>query len=264
MNSFYNVLVIGAGISGIGAGHYLKKNCPDKSFAIIENRTSIGGTWDLFKYPGIRSDSDMFTLGYAFKPWISEKAIADGPSILEYLKETVRENNLEENINFNKKVISAHWRSEDDLWKVVIKDNLSQEEVEITCNFLFMCTGYYKYENGYTPEFKGIENFSGRVIHPQHWPENLDYENKKVIVIGSGATAATIVPELSKKTKHVTMLQRSPTYFVSYPDVDVLANRLRKILPKSIAYTIIRLRNVFFNRGFMLFVENILNLLKDY
>ena len=241
MNSFYDVLVIGAGISGIGAGHYLKKNCPNKSFAIIENRDSIGGTWDLFKYPGIRSDSDMFTLGYAFKPWISEKAIADGPSILEYLNETVRENNLQENLNFNKKVISAHWRSEDELWKVVIKNNTSEEEKEVSCNFLFMCTGYYKYENGYTPDFKGIENFNGQIIHPQHWPKNLNYENKKVIVIGSGATAATIVPELSKKTKYVTMLQRSPTYFVSYPDTDLLANRLRKILPKSIAYTIIRL-----------------------
>ena len=248
MNSFYNVLVIGAGISGIGAGHYLKKNCPNKSFAIIENRDSIGGTWDLFKYPGIRSDSDMFTLGYAFKPWISEKAIADGPSILEYLNEAVRENNLQENLNFNKKVISAHWRSEDELWKVVIKDNTSEEEKEVSCNFLFMCTGYYKYENGYTPDFKGIENFNGQIIHPQHWPENLNYENKKVIVIGSGATAATIVPELSKKTKYVTMLQRSPTYFVSYPDTDLLANRLRKILPKSMAYTIIRLRNVFFQQ----------------
>lgn len=248
MDNFYNVLVIGAGISGIGAGHYLKKNCPNKSFAIIENRDSIGGTWDLFKYPGIRSDSDMFTLGYAFKPWISEKAIADGPSILEYLNETVKENNLKENINFNKKVVSAHWRSEDDLWKVVIKDNISEEEKEVTCNFLFMCTGYYKYENGYTPDFPGIENFNGQVIHPQHWPENLNYENKKVIVIGSGATAATIVPELSKKTKYVTMLQRSPTYFVSYPDIDLLANRLRKILPKSLAYTIIRLRNVFFQQ----------------
>ena len=248
MNSFYDVLVIGAGISGIGAGHYLKKNCPNKSFAIIENRDSIGGTWDLFKYPGIRSDSDMFTLGYAFKPWISEKAIADGSSILEYLNETVKENNLSENINFNKKIITSHWRSEDNLWKVVIRDNISKEDKEITCNFLFMCTGYYKYENGYTPEFTGIENFCGQVIHPQHWPENLDYENKKVIVIGSGATAATIVPELSKKTKYVTMLQRSPTYFVSYPDIDVLANRLRKILPKSIAYTIIRLRNVFFQQ----------------
>ena len=141
----------------------------------------------------------MFTLGYAFKPWISEKAIADGPSILEYLNETVRENNLQENLNFNKKVISAHWRSEDELWKVVIKDNTSEEEKEVSCNFLFMCTGYYKYENGYTPDFKGIENFNGQIIHPQHWPENLNYENKKVIVIGSGATAATIVPELSKK-----------------------------------------------------------------
>ena len=250
INNYYDVLVIGAGISGIGAGRYLQEHCPNKSFAIIENRKSIGGTWDLFRYPGIRSDSDMFTLGYAFKPWGSDKAIADGPSIMEYLNETVDQNRLSKKIKFNHKINSANWISDTEKWEVVLFNNLTNEEIKVSCNFLFMCTGYYNYEQGFRPIFKNIDHFKGDLIHPQHWPENLDYENKNVLVIGSGATAATIVPELSKKAKQVTMLQRSPTYFIAYPDKDVFANRLRKILPSKIAYSIIRLRNVFFQQWF--------------
>lgn len=248
LNSHYDVLVIGAGISGIGAGRYLQKNCPNKKFAIIESRDSIGGTWDLFKYPGIRSDSDMFTLGYAFKPWSSDKAIADGPSIMNYLKETVKENDLEKKIIFNSKILTANWDSSSQIWNVLIKNNQDHSEISLSCNFLFMCTGYYNYEKGYTPDFKGLNEFQGKIVHPQHWPENLDYEGKNIVVIGSGATAATIVPELSKRANEVTMLQRSPTFFVSYPDIDLFANRLRKLLPLKLAYSIIRLRNVFFQQ----------------
>ena len=245
-SNHFNVIVIGAGISGIGAGYYLKKNCPNKSFCIIEGRENIGGTWDLFKYPGIRSDSDMFTLGYAFKPWKEQKTIANGPSILSYLEETVEENNLREKIKFSHKVLSANWNSVERNWEVRAAHH--EQEILFTANFLFMGTGYYNYDEGYTPEFDDLDKYEGKLIHPQKWPEDFDYTDKKMVVIGSGATAATIVPELSKKAKHVTMLQRSPTYYFPSPDEDRFANFLKKVLPQKMSYTLVRLRNVFFQQ----------------
>ena len=244
----YDVIIVGAGISGIGAGRYLQQKCPKKRFLIIEGRQKIGGTWDLFRFPGIRSDSDMFTLGYAFKPWEDRKAIADGASILSYLKETVKENNLLKKIKFNHKVLTASWDSTKAQWVIEVKDTSNGTTINISCSFLFMGTGYYNYDQGYTPDFKSVNNFKGVVVHPQKWPENLEYENKKIIVIGSGATAATIVPELAKKAEHVVMLQRSPTYYFSTPDEDKFANFLKKILPSKISYSIIRTRNVFFQQ----------------
>ena len=245
-NKHFNVIVIGAGISGIGAGYYLQKNCPNKTFCIIEGRENIGGTWDLFKYPGIRSDSDMFTLGYAFKPWKEQKAIANCTSILNYLEETVRENNLREKIKFSHKVLSANWNSDNCQWE--IKASHHEKEIFFTSNFLFMGTGYYNYDEGYTPDFVDLDKYKGKLIHPQKWPEDYDYANKRITVIGSGATAATIVPELSKKAKHVTMLQRSPTYYFPRPDEDRVANFLKKVLPSKLSYTLVRLRNVFFQQ----------------
>ena len=244
----FDVVVVGAGISGIGAGYYLQTKSPTKSFCIIEGRDSIGGTWDLFQYPGIRSDSDMFTLGYAFKPWTDRKSIADGPSILNYLKETVKENNLEKKIIFSHKVRSANWDSSKSEWVLEVTNNINEEISYVTCNFLFTGTGYYNYDSGYTPEFQSLEKFQGQIIHPQKWPKDFNYADKKVIVIGSGATAATIVPEIAKKSKHVTMLQRSPTYYFPSLDEDRFANFLKKILPTKFSYSFIRLRNVLFQQ----------------
>ena len=244
MENIFDVIVVGAGISGIGAGAHFNLKCPDQKYVILEGRESFGGTWDLFKYPGIRSDSDMHTLGYSFKPWTNEKSIAAGPAIMDYLEETIDEYELHQHIRYNQHVKTANWSSEDLKWHLSVKDKKTGEEIKYKSRFLYMCSGYYKYAHGYEPEFAGSENFNGPIIHPQKWPEDLNYEDKNVVVIGSGATAATIVPELAKKTKHTTMLQRSPTYFVSRPDEDLLANRLRKIIPSRIAYLIIRLRNV--------------------
>lgn len=243
----FDVIVVGAGISGIGAGVYLNKNCPDKSYAILENRESFGGTWDLFRYPGIRSDSDMFTLGYAFKPWTEQKAIADGPSILNYLDETATEYGVHEKIRYRHDVKSASWSSENACWTIDVEEGENSEALQYTCNFLYMCSGYYNYDSGYTPDWAGLDDFEGDIVHPQHWPQDLDYAGKEVLVIGSGATAVTLVPALldsENPAGHVTMLQRSPTYMVSRPGTDVFANRLRKILPDMMAYMIIRWRNV--------------------
>ncbi|MBV1932233.1 MAG: NAD(P)/FAD-dependent oxidoreductase [Porticoccaceae bacterium] len=239
-----DVLIIGAGISGIGAAYHIQKACPNKSYAILEGRSALGGTWDLFRYPGIRSDSDMYTLGYCFKPWKEQKAIADGPSILKYLEETADENHIRENIQFNHQVKSAAWCSENALWTVQTEVGEAQEAATYTCNFLFLCGGYYKYAAGYTPDFPGIDEFKGPIIHPQKWSADIDYKNKKVVVIGSGATAVTLVPELAKDAAHVTMLQRSPTYMLSRPAEDKFANRLQKLLPAKLAYDVIRWRNV--------------------
>ncbi len=241
---YVDVLIIGAGISGIGAAYHLQRDCPNKSYAILEGRTALGGTWDLFRYPGIRSDSDMYTLGYSFKPWQEQKAIADGPSILKYLEETADENHIREKIQFHHQVKSAAWSSDRSRWTVCAEVGEDNKTIEYSCNFLFMCGGYYKYDAGYTPDFPGLENFTGQLIHPQQWPEDIDYKNKKVVVIGSGATAITLVPELAKDAAHVTMLQRSPTYMLSRPSEDSLANRLRKILPAMLAYKLVRWRNV--------------------
>lgn len=244
MNKKIDVLVVGAGISGIGAGYHLQKKCPETSFLILEGRENIGGTWDLFKYPGIRSDSDMYTLGYNFKPWKEQKAIADAPSILKYLNETVEEFNLKSKIRFGKYVKKARWSSESNQWTVDVEDKKTGKFSQILCSFIFMCSGYYSYKEGYTPHFEGKENFKGDIIHPQKWDPSFDYSNKKIVVIGSGATAVTIVPEMAKTAKHVTMLQRSPTYVVAAPEKDNLANKLRKYLPLKFTYWFIRWRNI--------------------
>ena len=248
-----DVIVVGAGISGIGAGYHLQKNCPDRSYLILEGREALGGTWDLFRYPGIRSDSDMYTLGYAFKPWTEAKAIADGPAILSYLKETAAEHGIQKHIRFRHHVKQAAWSTERAAW-IVTATGPDGGAVQFSCNFLFMCSGYYNYARGHSPEFAGRADFAGRIVHPQHWPEDLDYAGKRVIVIGSGATAVTIVPEMAKAAESVTMLQRSPTYVVSRPAEDRFANWLRAKLPGKLAYDIVRWRNVllgmfFFNRA---------------
>ena len=240
----YDVIIVGAGLSGIGAAYYLQSRCPDRSYAILEGRDAIGGTWDLFRYPGIRSDSDMHTLGYDFKPWKEAKAIADGPSIRNYVRETADENGISEHIQFNHKVKSAHWSTADAAWTITAESSGSAEPVKLSCNFLYMCGGYYSYDEGFTPEFQGIDQFQGTVVHPQFWPEDLDYQGRKVIVIGSGATAMTLVPAMADGGAQVTMLQRSPTYVVSRPDQDRIANTLRKFLPEKTAYALTRFKNV--------------------
>ncbi len=240
----FDVVIVGAGLSGIGAAYHLTHKLPKKTYAILEGREAIGGTWDLFRYPGIRSDSDMYTLGYNFKPWPGAKAIADGPSIREYVNETAKENGIDKHIRFRHRVVSADWSSKESKWTVTTEKGEAKESAQFTCSFLMMCSGYYRYEAGYTPEFEGRADFKGAVIHPQHWPEDLDYSGKDVVVIGSGATAVTIVPEMAKTAKHVTMLQRSPTYVVSRPSEDKIALGLRKFLPAKTAYGVTRWKNV--------------------
>lgn len=244
-----DVIIVGSGISGISAACHLKQRCPDRSFAILEGRGAVGGTWDLFRYPGIRSDSDMHTLGFSFKPWTHEKSIADAPAILDYLKETVAEHDLSQYIRYHHRVTAISWDSRDALWTVTVDRN--GETISMACRFLHMCTGYYSYTDPYIPEFKGRDNFKGPFFHPQFWPETLDYKGKSVVVIGSGATAVTIVPAMaSSGAGHVTMLQRSPTYYVTRPARDGLANFLRKILPGGIAYRVTRFKNIFMQQYF--------------
>ena len=238
-----DVVVVGAGLSGIGAAYHLQTMSPDRSYVILEGRDGLGGTWDLFKYPGIRSDSDMHTLGFSFKPWTEAKSIADGPSILQYLKQTVAQFGIEKNIRYGQLVTQAQWSTDDAQWTVTSTNKATGASNTITCSFLFMCSGYYSYKKGHTPEFTGRERFKGTVVHPQSWPTDLDYAGKRVVVIGSGATAVTIVPSMADKAAHVTMLQRSPTYMVSRPDHDVMANRLRKVLPPKMAYSLTRFKN---------------------
>jgi monooxygenase len=248
-----DVLIVGAGLSGIGAGYHLQQKCPGKSYAILEGRETIGGTWDLFRYPGVRSDSDMFTLGYSFRPWTEPKAIADGPRILNYVRETAADNGIDKKIRFNHRVRRASWSSQESRWTVEAErggQGAAPEIVRFTCNFLFMCSGYYNYENGYSPEFPGAANFAGRIVHPQKWSDDVDYAGKRVVVIGSGATAVTLVPEMAKDAAHVTMLQRSPTYVVSRPAQDPVANKLRARLPTKLAYHVIRWRNVLWGMYF--------------
>lgn len=239
-----DVLIVGAGISGVGGGVHLSTKCPEMSFAIVEGRESLGGTWDLFRYPGIRSDSDMHTLGFNFKPWKHEKAIADGPSILDYLHETVHEYDLEKRIRFNTRVTQIAWDSGKARWTATLR-NGAGETSQVESRFLYMCTGYYSYTDPYLPDFPGKASFKGPVFHPQFWPQDLDYKGKKVVVIGSGATAVTIVPAMAADgAGHVTMLQRSPTWFVTRPAKDRFANTLRKILPDGLAYSITRFKNI--------------------
>jgi len=239
-----DVLIVGAGLSGIGAAVHLRQRCPGKTFALLEARDRIGGTWDLFRYPGIRSDSDMFTLGYAFKPWRGAKAIADGPSILAYLEETAQEYGIDRVIRIQTRMTRASWLSETARWAVEVERGPGRERQSLTCRFLLMCSGYYRYEAGYTPELAGIDSFKGRIVHPQHWTDDIAYSGKRVVVIGSGATAVTLIPELAKAANHVTMLQRSPTYMVAWPDEDTIANRLRGLLGERAAYAITRWKNV--------------------
>ena len=239
-----DVLIVGAGLSGIGAAWHLKHRCPGKSFLILESREAIGGTWDLFRYPGIRSDSDMHTLGYAFRPWTHPKAIAEGPVIREYIQDTAREGEIEPHVRFRTRVRSASWSSAEARWSVEAERTDSGETVRFTANWLHLCSGYYDYAEGHRPDFPGASDFAGRIVHPQFWPDDLDTAGKRVVVIGSGATAVTLVPALARDAGHVIMLQRSPTYIVSLPSADPIADTLRKLLPARLASRLVRAKNV--------------------
>src|SRR4051794_31395094 len=239
-----DVLIVGAGLSGICAACHLTDKSPGKTFAILEARGAIGGTGDLFRYPGVRSDSDMFTLGYSFRPWPQADAIADGPPIRGYIHDTAREYGVQDAIRLNQRVVAAEWSSDDAHWTVEVERTDSGETFTMTCGFLFACTGYYRYDEGYSPDFPGIGRFKGQVIHPQHWPEDLDYSGKRVVVIGSGATAVTLVPSMADRAEHVTLLQRSPSYIVSLPGKDPLAKLLLRRLPPKVVYPIVRWKNV--------------------
>jgi monooxygenase len=238
-----DVIIVGAGLSGIGAACHLRRECPRKSFVILEGRERMGGTWDLFRYPGVRSDSDMYTLGYRFRPWRDNKAMADASAILRYIRDTAAEYNVDQTIRYNHRVRSAAWSSETSCWTVDVESE-DNTLVQLTCNFLYLCTGYYDYANGYTPQWPGVERFRGQIVHPQKWPEDLDYTGKRVIVIGSGATAVTLVPAMAERAAHVTMLQRSPSYIVSRPAEDKVANLLRRFLPANTPYADTRWKNV--------------------
>src|ERR671919_2352917 len=243
-----DVLIVGAGLSGVGAGCHLETDCPGKSYAILEARDSIGGTWDLFRYPGVRSDSDMYTLGYSFRPWTDAKAIADGPAILTYVKETASDYGIEGKIRTGHRVVRAEWSSAEARWTVEAERTDTGETVHLTCGFLFMCTGYYRYDAGYTPEFPGRERFAGQIVHPQFWTDDVDHAGKRVVVIGSGATAVTLVPAMAETAQHVTMLQRSPSYITVLPAVDRLAETLRRRLPAKAAYRLTRAKNIALNQ----------------
>jgi cation diffusion facilitator CzcD-associated flavoprotein CzcO len=235
---------VGAGLSGIGAACHLQMDCPDRSYAILEARSASGGTWDLFRYPGIRSDSDMFTLGYRFRPWRERKSIADGPSILRYVRETAREHGVDSKIRYNRRAVAASFSTADARWTVDVQDTETGAVEQLTCSFLFGNTGYYRYDEGFSPEFPGSDRFTGEIVHPQLWPEDLDYANKRVVVIGSGATAVTLVPAMAERAAHVTMLQRSPSYVLSLPGSDPIAGLLRNVLPARMLYPLVRWKNV--------------------
>jgi monooxygenase len=244
-----DVLIVGAGLSGIGAACRLQQRCPGKTFAILEARGVIGGTWDLFRYPGVRSDSDMYTLSYPFRPWSGSRAIVDGASILDYLRQTAREHGIEERIRFQHRVVGAAWSSDDARWTVQVERGDSAEPVQLTCGFLFTCTGYYRYDEAYTPDLDGVDRFQGELVHPQFWPQHVDYSGKRVVVIGSGATAVTLIPALARRAAHVTMLQRSPSYIISLPANDPVAGVLGRVLPRRLAYGLVRWKNVMLTLG---------------
>ena len=239
-----DVIIVGAGLSGIGGACHLRMECPQKSFVILEGRDAIGGTWDLFRYPGVRSDSDMYTLGYRFRPWRESRTMADGPSILDYIRQTAVEYGVDTNIRYNHRVRRISWSSDHARWTVEAETGPDKTVVQLTCNFLYLCTGYYDYDSGYTPEWPGVTEFRGKIVHPQKWPDDLDYTGKRIVVIGSGATAVTLVPALAERATHVTMLQRSPSYIVSRPGEDKVAKWLRRSLPDRAAYAVARWKNV--------------------
>ena len=244
-----DVIIVGAGLSGIGAAHHVQDACPWASFAILEARDAIGGTWDLFRYPGIRSDSDMHTLGYPFRPWTGERSIADGASILQYLRDTAAEDGTDRHIRFHHRIVAADWSSEDARWSVTVERTDTGATVELTCSFLFSCSGYYRYDRGHVPDFPGMDRYEGTVAHPQHWPEDLDCAGRRVVVIGSGATAVTLVPSLARTAGHVTMLQRSPTYMASVPTRNPMARAVRRVLPARAAASVLRWTNALGTQG---------------
>jgi monooxygenase len=259
----FDVLIMGAGLSGIGAARHLQKLCPSKSYVILDQRDRIGGTWDLFRYPGIRSDSDMLTMSYSFRPWTHPTTISPGSDIREYITATARDEGIDRNIHFSHQIKAAAWSSQEAKWTVEAVRELPdgrEEPVTLTCNFLFSCAGYYRYSAGYAPEFPGAGRFQGRLVHPQAWPQDLDYAGKRVVIIGSGATAVTLLPAMAESASHVTMLQRSPTYIVSLPAQDAMANRLRRFLPAPWAYRLTRWKNV----GFMMYLYQLARRRPDF
>lgn len=257
-----DVIIVGAGLSGVGGACHLRRECPTKSVVILEGRERMGGTWDLFRYPGVRSDSDMYTLGYRFRPWRDNKAMADGPAILSYIRETAVDYEVDKLIRYNHRVRSVSWSSERARWTVEAETGPDKKLVQLTCNFIYLCTGYYDYNNGYTPDWQGIARFRGKIVHPQKWPEDLDYSGKRVVVIGSGATAVTLVPAMAERAAHVTMLQRSPSYIVSRPAEDKIANALRRWLPARAAYMLTRWKNVLAGTFFYNLARNRPNVFK--
>ena len=244
MKNYTDIIIVGAGLSGVGAACHLERKNPEKSYVIFEAREELGGTWSLFKYPGIRSDSDMYTFGFSFKTWDNPKSFADAPNILKYLNEAANEYRIKDKIKYQTKVLKANFDTQNKIWSITTINKVGNEEIYHS-RFLFSCTGYYNYDEGYTPDYNGIENYEGEIIHPQHWPENLDYKNKRVVVIGSGATAVTIVPEMADETSEITMLQRSPTYVGAFPNKDKYAELLKKYFPKKVAHKLIRFKNIF-------------------
>jgi len=248
MRDHYDVLIVGAGLSGIGMACHLAMDCPEQRVGIIERRNAIGGTWDLFRYPGIRSDSDMFSFGYKFRPWSALKVLADGPAIRNYVNDTARQYGVDQKVQYGLKVVSANWSSEQKLWTLSALHEASGERRSFRCRFLVSCAGYYNYDKGYLPHFPGVERFKGQCIHPQHWPENLDYKGKRVVVIGSGATAVTLVPAMAPDTAHITMLQRSPGYIFSVPGFDKMSQVMQRFLPERWVYRFARWRNITLQR----------------
>ncbi|RFC66020.1 NAD(P)/FAD-dependent oxidoreductase [Fulvimarina endophytica] len=259
-----DVIVIGAGLSGICAGHYLQEKCPELRYAILEGRERMGGTWDLFRYPGIRSDSDLYTFGFSFRPWTEDKSIADGASILNYLKETARDEGIENKIRFGHRVVAAYWNSRTARWQVEVESGEERRRSVLTCRFLFACSGYYDYATGYKPEIPGLDTFAGPVIHPQHWPADLDYAGKRVVVVGSGATAVTLVPAMAQTADKVVMLQRSPSYIVSLPAKDRTALALKKRLPANLAHRLARWKNILVSMGFYQFARRRPQKMKEF
>ncbi len=244
MDEILDVVIMGAGLSGIGAAYHVQNKCPDYRYAVLEARTGMGGTWDLFRYPGVRSDSDMHTLGYPFRPWNDDRSVADGPSILKYIQETAAEYGIDKRIRFAHTLVGADWSTAEGMWTLSVERTDNGEWLTLKCRFLVACGGYYDYEKGYTPYYPGLTDFRGKFIHPQQWDETIDYTDQRVIVIGSGATAATLVPELAKRAKHVIMLQRSPSYFAPLPSIDKTAKLIKKIFPYRLAHTIVRWKNI--------------------